>query len=175
MFLVSKIHLDKASDGMMDHGTILRLETLGSISLWGKLQGSYERLWKNKRQADGWWFDPKRKRVWVLRKPQRKEKYLSQFKVSVSAKEKINIWHSNVELDNTHTQSVRPTISSQCNKASSESSDRNTFLDLEYENMCVFSLKEINLSGSPRTMPQLNNFYFPLREFLGTDAKPCQR
>lgn len=31
------------------------------------------------------------KRVWVLRKPQRKEKYLSQFKVSVSAKGKINI------------------------------------------------------------------------------------
>lgn len=44
MFLVSKIHLDKASDGTMNHGTILRLETLGPISLWGKLQGSYERL-----------------------------------------------------------------------------------------------------------------------------------
>jgi hypothetical protein len=70
MFLVSKSHLDKASDGMMARSCILRPEKLGPVSLVGNPGGLMEYSKKKKKaelMANVFISNPWR-RVWVSRK-----------------------------------------------------------------------------------------------------------
>ena len=84
--LRSEIHLDKASYCRMGYGDQSDTRKAGSNQSLGE---TTEILKKIRRWIDGWWFGPElREKGLVLRKLQRTEKYLSQFKVSASGKGK---------------------------------------------------------------------------------------